>query len=203
MHFQKGDTTLRLFTTIATLGTPQDITLQELRIESFFPIDDMTLVAQLTPTVDQVHGHHRGIQGDPRGRVARRRRLRSRASKRRQGRPALRRPGGGYPKASPRVSQFESPQLHQEVLFSGGRSQGPKISRGYKALTWSSAVCDGPLDSGHQEKPDAAYARYVWRKSPRSGPSLKVRVGRHETVVALSHEHGDPTPSVRELADFP
>lgn len=40
MHFQKGGTTLRLFTTIATLGTPQDITLQELRIESFFPMDD-------------------------------------------------------------------------------------------------------------------------------------------------------------------
>jgi hypothetical protein len=29
--------------------------------------------------------------------------------------------------------RFESPQLHQEVLFNGGRSQGPKISRGYKA----------------------------------------------------------------------
>ena len=28
-----------LFTTIATLGSPQDITLQELRIESFFPMD--------------------------------------------------------------------------------------------------------------------------------------------------------------------
>ncbi len=42
MHFQKGETTLRLFTTIATLGTPQDITLQELRIESFFPMDDET-----------------------------------------------------------------------------------------------------------------------------------------------------------------
>jgi transcriptional regulator with XRE-family HTH domain len=40
MHFQKGGTTLCLFTTIATLGTPQDITLQELRIESFFPMDD-------------------------------------------------------------------------------------------------------------------------------------------------------------------
>ena len=39
MHFCKSDTTLRLFTTIATLGTPQDITLQELRIESFFPMD--------------------------------------------------------------------------------------------------------------------------------------------------------------------
>lgn len=42
MHFQKGATTLRLFTTIATLGTPQDITLQELRIESFFPMDAAT-----------------------------------------------------------------------------------------------------------------------------------------------------------------
>jgi hypothetical protein len=42
MHFKKGTTELRLFTTIATLGTPQDITLQELRIESFFPMDDET-----------------------------------------------------------------------------------------------------------------------------------------------------------------
>ena len=42
MHFEKGSTKLRLFTTIATLGTPQDITLQELRIESFFPMDDET-----------------------------------------------------------------------------------------------------------------------------------------------------------------
>jgi len=42
MHFQKGDVSLRLFTTIATLGTPQDITLQELRIESFFPMDEAT-----------------------------------------------------------------------------------------------------------------------------------------------------------------
>lgn len=40
MQFRKGETTLRLFTTIATLGTPQDITLQELRIECFFPMDD-------------------------------------------------------------------------------------------------------------------------------------------------------------------
>jgi transcriptional regulator with XRE-family HTH domain len=42
MHFRKGGTSLRLFTTIATLGTPQDITLQELRIESFFPMDEAT-----------------------------------------------------------------------------------------------------------------------------------------------------------------
>ncbi len=42
MHFRKGAASLRLFTTIATLGTPQDITLQELRIECFFPMDDAT-----------------------------------------------------------------------------------------------------------------------------------------------------------------
>jgi len=42
MHFRKGDVSLQLFTAIATLGTPQDVTLQELRIESFFPIDGAT-----------------------------------------------------------------------------------------------------------------------------------------------------------------
>jgi len=42
MHFRKGNIALRLFTTIATLGTPQDITLQELRVECFFPMDDAT-----------------------------------------------------------------------------------------------------------------------------------------------------------------
>jgi hypothetical protein len=42
MHFRKGQTSLRLFTTIATLGTPQHVTLQELRIECFFPADAAT-----------------------------------------------------------------------------------------------------------------------------------------------------------------
>jgi hypothetical protein len=37
-----GGDTLRLFSTITTLGTPQDITLQELRIESFHAADDAT-----------------------------------------------------------------------------------------------------------------------------------------------------------------
>ena len=40
VHFRKGNTSLRLFTTVATLGTPQDITLQELRVECFFPMDE-------------------------------------------------------------------------------------------------------------------------------------------------------------------
>jgi hypothetical protein len=38
----KGDLTLRFFSTITTLGTPYDITLQELRVESFFPADAAT-----------------------------------------------------------------------------------------------------------------------------------------------------------------
>jgi len=39
---EKGDLRLALFTTIATFGTPHDVTLQELRLESFFAADDAT-----------------------------------------------------------------------------------------------------------------------------------------------------------------
>jgi transcriptional regulator with XRE-family HTH domain len=42
MHFRKHDVSLRLFTTLATIGTAQDITVQELRVECFFPADDAT-----------------------------------------------------------------------------------------------------------------------------------------------------------------
>ncbi|PYM18371.1 MAG: XRE family transcriptional regulator [Candidatus Rokuibacteriota bacterium] len=42
IHFRRGETSLRLFTTIATLGTPQDVTLSEIRIECFFPEDEET-----------------------------------------------------------------------------------------------------------------------------------------------------------------
>jgi transcriptional regulator with XRE-family HTH domain len=45
LHFRKGPVELRLFTTIATLGTPQDATLQDIRIESFFPLDEATAAA--------------------------------------------------------------------------------------------------------------------------------------------------------------
>ncbi|HKS65541.1 MAG TPA: transcriptional regulator, partial [Xanthobacteraceae bacterium] len=37
--FRKGDVRFSVFTTIATLGTPQDVTVQEIRIECFFPAD--------------------------------------------------------------------------------------------------------------------------------------------------------------------
>lgn len=42
MEFRKGNLRLCFFTTIASLGTPYDITLHELRIESFFPADGAT-----------------------------------------------------------------------------------------------------------------------------------------------------------------
>jgi transcriptional regulator with XRE-family HTH domain len=38
----RGDVRFRLFTTLTTLGTPLDVTLQELRIETYFPADDAT-----------------------------------------------------------------------------------------------------------------------------------------------------------------
>lgn len=42
IEIEKGKHQLSFFSTITTLGTPQDITLQEIRIESYFPGDDET-----------------------------------------------------------------------------------------------------------------------------------------------------------------
>jgi transcriptional regulator with XRE-family HTH domain len=39
IHIRIGNLDLRLFSGIMTLGTPQDVTLQELQIETFFPAD--------------------------------------------------------------------------------------------------------------------------------------------------------------------
>jgi transcriptional regulator with XRE-family HTH domain len=46
--YRRNEQTFRFFSTITTFGTPQDVTLQELRIECFFPADAATRVA-LTP----------------------------------------------------------------------------------------------------------------------------------------------------------
>ncbi len=45
IQFRKDEMDLRFFTTLTSLGTPHDITLQELRIESFFPADEVTETA--------------------------------------------------------------------------------------------------------------------------------------------------------------
>jgi transcriptional regulator with XRE-family HTH domain len=42
IEFRKGDLELRFFSTLTSLGTPHDITLQELRVEAFFPADAAT-----------------------------------------------------------------------------------------------------------------------------------------------------------------
>jgi transcriptional regulator with XRE-family HTH domain len=42
LNLKRGDIALNLFTTIATIGTAQDVTLQELRIETLFPGDPAT-----------------------------------------------------------------------------------------------------------------------------------------------------------------
>ena len=42
IEVRKGDLHLRFFSTLTSLGTPHDITLQELRVETFFPADAET-----------------------------------------------------------------------------------------------------------------------------------------------------------------
>jgi transcriptional regulator with XRE-family HTH domain len=43
--YVKGDQRFDYFSTVTTLGTPQDITLQEIRIEAFYPVDAATAAA--------------------------------------------------------------------------------------------------------------------------------------------------------------
>jgi hypothetical protein len=45
VSFQHRATRFEFFSAVTVLGTPQDITLQELRIESFFPADAATAAA--------------------------------------------------------------------------------------------------------------------------------------------------------------
>ncbi len=50
--FQKADRVFSFFSAVTTLGTPQDITAQELRIECFFPTDAATTRAARQLAVD-------------------------------------------------------------------------------------------------------------------------------------------------------
>lgn len=45
VHFRYGESTLRWFSVVSTIGTPVDITAQELRLETFYPSDDDTATA--------------------------------------------------------------------------------------------------------------------------------------------------------------
>jgi transcriptional regulator with XRE-family HTH domain len=51
VHLRRGDREARLFSMIATLGTPIDATAEDLRIEAYFPADDATrrLFRELDP----------------------------------------------------------------------------------------------------------------------------------------------------------
>jgi transcriptional regulator with XRE-family HTH domain len=44
LRFRVGDDTLRFFSVVSTIGTPIDVTAQELRVEAFFPGDEDTRV---------------------------------------------------------------------------------------------------------------------------------------------------------------
>jgi MmyB-like transcription regulator ligand binding domain len=45
VRFAKDARAFRFFSTVTVIGTPQDVTLQELRIECFFPVDTATAEA--------------------------------------------------------------------------------------------------------------------------------------------------------------
>jgi MmyB-like transcription regulator ligand binding domain len=45
VRFAKDQRAFSFFSTVTVIGTPQDVTLQELRIECFFPADTSTAEA--------------------------------------------------------------------------------------------------------------------------------------------------------------
>ena len=45
VQFRVDDADLHFFSVVSTIGTPIDVTTQELRIEQFFPSDDATRAA--------------------------------------------------------------------------------------------------------------------------------------------------------------
>jgi transcriptional regulator with XRE-family HTH domain len=59
INYRWKSSTFRFFSTLTTLGTPLDVGLQELRIESFFPADDDTRVALNRLTEDAPRGDRR------------------------------------------------------------------------------------------------------------------------------------------------
>jgi hypothetical protein len=42
VEFERDGLELSYFSMVTTVGTPQDVTLQEIRVESFFPADERT-----------------------------------------------------------------------------------------------------------------------------------------------------------------
>jgi hypothetical protein len=42
VEFARADVEVSYFSMVTTVGTPQDVTLQEIRVEAFFPADERT-----------------------------------------------------------------------------------------------------------------------------------------------------------------
>ena len=61
VHLRKDDVDIRTFSTIMTLGTPRDITLQELRVETFFPADEASDLALRAMTGGSAGGLGAGV----------------------------------------------------------------------------------------------------------------------------------------------
>ncbi|PRY44652.1 helix-turn-helix domain-containing protein [Umezawaea tangerina] len=60
IRYALGERRFDYFSTVTTLGTPQDVTLQELRIECFFPVDDETRAAAHELAGSDVHNGRTG-----------------------------------------------------------------------------------------------------------------------------------------------
>jgi len=59
INYRWKSSTFRFFSTLTTLGTPLDVGLQELRIESFFPADEETRAALHRLAADSAGGGSR------------------------------------------------------------------------------------------------------------------------------------------------
>ena len=53
VEFEKDGLSVSYFSTVTTLGTPQDAMLQEIRLESFFPADESTAAHAWTATTSE------------------------------------------------------------------------------------------------------------------------------------------------------
>ena len=77
-----------------------------------------------------------------------------------------------------------------------GLSQPAVVLRRNPLLLASSV---DPLERG---SPMHAYAWYIWRKTPRSGPSLKVRLGRDELIAVRGEVAGRTPAPLVAASDF-
>jgi transcriptional regulator with XRE-family HTH domain len=63
IEFRKGGLALSYFSTVTTLGTPQDAMLQEIRLESFFPADQTTVAHRWEHNPESIGNKARGLIG--------------------------------------------------------------------------------------------------------------------------------------------